>query len=531
MDSRFPVWMHLRLQSQISIDKIVNTIRRMFKERNRRTRLTMKVFSNDKSFTAYLKMRALSNSQLSTFFDPEGNNGSDDDSDGGDSDDGKQMVVTEANDLTTGHAKITHEVNAAGHYAAFLGRSFASARRLAVSLGQITKYLQQADVSIQIQDNASTCLLFDSIRNKLRSRQTSINARISRWLRFGMLAEADVGLQNFGCNELQPYIELCLRYLFLPMSPKRLRNLRMTFEPPPTDVDNLYDKDARTAIFASDDAVTDADDMLFVNGDHLTHMSIVFPNNNSKSNTHGKLVTRDIGQTLSVYIYFFFKYCKGNRNTQRNRNHRGNRGDTYMLFSQIGGGEWKYLLKHVRNYAQRIGLDVDKMGLTKYTSSYMHQSRVAWVASRATDTNHIASDAKAVNMGFGQDHKFYPGLESLRRTNRARERLGGWIREETKHTEQGLLPVPESLYPLLMEMRGIRGNNPSFEGKMGKGEYKWKRVYHNDDLYSNEFKQYIGGASNSVYDFLKAEKNKAQKAAIYQNRVYDFRPRRGRKME
>ncbi len=129
-------------------------------------------------------------------------------------------------------------------------------------------------------------------------------------------------------------------------------------------------------------------------------------------------------------------------------------------------------------------------------------------------------------MGFANDHKFYPGLESLRKTNRARERLGGWKLEEPKRTTQGLHPVPKEVYPLLMEMCGKTGTNPSFEGMQGPGEYDWERVYLNDDLYSIEFKQFISGASNSVYDFLKAEKNKAQKTAIDRNRNNDLGPRR-----
>jgi hypothetical protein len=527
MDDRFPVWMHLRLQSQMSIDKIVHTIRRMFTEPNPETRLTLERFATDKTFAAYIKKRALRNRQLSVFFDPA-KNGSDDDSDDGDEDDGKLIDDDDVpgDDDTTGHAKVTHEANAIGHYAMFLGRSFGTSQRLSASLGRITKYLQQADVSIRIQDNASTLLLFENIRTTLRARQKPINARIARWLTFGNLVETRTSLLHYGVNELQPYIELCLRYLFLPMLPKRLRNIRMTFENPPpiTDITNLYDMDARKALFASEDVVTDVSDMLFVTGDHLTHMSLVYPNN-SNSKTHGKLVARELGQALSVYIFFFFKYCKGNRNTQTNRKHRGIAGNTYRLFSQLQGGEWKYLLWHVRDYARKIGLDVTKMGLNQNTSSYLHMSRVAWVASRASGaTNSISADANAVKMGFARDHKFYPGLESLREINHARERLGGWTPEATTHiTGQGLQPVPVDLHPLIMEMRRESGENPSFESiPGGKGGYKWFKIKE-DALYSKEIKQHISGACKSVQAFLKAERNKAQRTAIDQTRSYNTR--------
>jgi hypothetical protein len=257
---------------------------------------------------------------------------------------------------------------------------------------------------------------------------------------------------------------------------------------------------------------------------------MVYSNMDKKSTTHGKLVARAIGQSLSLYIFFFFKYCKGNWNTQTNRVHTV--ANTHLLFSQIQGGSWKYLLTHVRAYGVAIKLPTKEMGLHRKTSSYMHQSRVAWVASRASvmDVNKIAADAKAVKMGFAQEHKFSPGLESLRESQRARVRLGEGV-SEAIHSDMNLSlsPVGESLYPLLMELQKKSSNNPVFQKETAvySRSYLWKSVETNDTLYSLEFKAHIGGkAGKSVKTYLTEERNKDHKKRVNMEKLNLRGPKR-----
>lgn len=511
MDKRFPVWLHMRLSSQNSIEKVRSTIQRMFAVGDVLP-LKRSTFQTDKILVDYLTKRAKLNTKLRIFV--TNTNTNDDSDEDGVKDDIESNKYLDVVTTDLGYAAVTHEITAVGYYAEFLGCIFIYSDKFINRMGMITKYLQQSDVSMNIQDNSNILLLFDQIHTKLRERQTSINDRIARWLTLGNLAESTMSLKLFGFHELQPFIELCLRYLFLPMNTSRLQNMRMVLIPLPPDLDELYDSDARDAVFAPHDAATSVDDMIFLDGDHLTHVSMVYSNTDTKSNTHGKLVARPINQSLSVYIYFFFKYCKGNWNTQRKRVHTV--GETHPLFGGILGGTWKSLQKHVRAYGIQIGLPVDKMGLKKSTSSYMHQSRVAWVASRAStlNINQIAADTKAVKMGFARDHKFYPGLESLRDTQRARERLGETSTKVSSAPIPSLLPVVNQLYPLLMEMQGIEGNDPCFPSIASLVSGVWIDVDRNDKLYSKEFNTGIGDASTSIKQYLITERKNINRKII-----------------
>jgi hypothetical protein len=311
--------------------------------------------------------------------------------------------------------------------------------------------------------------------------------------------------------------------MFLPMTTSRLRTMRMVLTTLPIDLNERYDTTAREAVFASTDKGTPVDDMIFLDGDHLTHVSMVYSNNTGKSKTHGKLVARPIDQSLSVYMFFFFKYCKGNWNTQINRKHTVE--NTHLFFTQLLGGEWKYLMRHVQTYSLKLGLPVSEMGLMQKTSSYMHQSRVAWVASRASviDTRRIAADSRAVKMGFAQDHKFYTGLQSLRDTQRARRQLGGSDPDAmTGVSTPTLNPVVEELYPLLMELQSKEGTNPMFLETVQTfmPDYEWQAVDGNDALYSRELKSCIGGRTGkSVKTYLAEERKKDQRKGIFSDRA------------
>jgi len=528
MDKRFPVWMHLRLDSEASINKIVATIQRMFT--NKVHPLTMDAFSTDQTFEAYMRVWALKNEQLGVMLSAE-TNGSDDDDDTGDPEDGLPYTeLQEPEESTRGYATITHDLEAAGHYAVFLGRSAEFSRTFISILGRITKYLQQATVSLSIQDNANALHLVTTVRATLRERQPKINERLIRWLYFGNMAECRRSLAHFGKHELQPYIELCLRYFFMPMNIGRVKLLRMTLRPLPEGLANLYDKPARIALFADPELRTDVPDMLFVNGDHLTHVSMVYMASD-KSKTNGKLVQRDVGQTLSVYIFFFFKYCRGNMNTVTNRKQRI--GDSWPLFGGDKGGTWKYLLSNVRSYGRNIGLKVETMGLTRQTSSYMHQSRVAWVASRATDPNRIATDAASTKMGFASDHTQYTGLQSLRDTQNARDRLNG-DHEYTKRTASlhpTLTPLPLDLHPLLLEMQSKTGINPTFvPHETSFVDTPWEDVALDESLFSSEYIASIHinkdtQKRRSVKEFISDEKKGVTRNGIDQTIVYHLRPR------
>lgn len=538
MDTRFPVWMYLRLESINSIERNISTIRRLFAATDP-NRLRKRVFSSDKSLEMYLKRRAQTNMNLRAFVV---NNSKDDDeevtSDIGDADDGTEIVNLPVDDAVAadqspGHATVTLEIRAVGYYAEFLGRMHMGSDRFIGRMEQITKYVQQADVSMDIQDNVTTLLMFDDIIGKLHARQEHINARISRWLKLGNLAEAEASLKRFAATELQPYIELCLRYLFMPMAPGRLRKLRMTLEPIPSNVNELYDLSAQTLMVAKDTETVD--DMIFVDGDHLTHVSMVYAAGN-RTKTKGRLVTRPIGQTLSVYIYFLFRHCKGNFNSDAHRKKK--KGSSHPLFSQGTGGVWTKLTEHVRVYGQAIELPVEDMGLTGPTSSYMHQSRVAWVASRARvlDSRQVAADARAVGMGFGQEHKFYPGLASLRQVQRARVRLSGGERleEEEKgavvRTQILLEPVVEELYPLLLELQNNSpGCNPDFRvGDIVAYSDNWNTVVKdpNKNLYSKEILACFTKSQQTIEQFLIAENNKSGKRNVDEKAEADKPPPR-----
>jgi hypothetical protein len=328
----------------------------MFEDEEENLPLTRQHFDSDVILEAFLRKRALRNVQLGVFFETD--HGSDDDGDeGGGEDEGEDrdgvpLIEKKSPVGQKGFAAVTHEITAAGYYAEFLGYSYALSARFVLTLGRITKYLQQADVSIRIQENSETLLFFKGLHTFLCTRQSRIDARISRWLLLGNLAESNTSLVQFGLRELQPFLELCLRYLFLPMETVRLRGMRMVLEQLPADATYLYDLSARAAMYGSTDVKVPVGDLIFLNGDHLAHVSMVY-SNNSKSNTHGRLVVRDIEQTLSVYMFFFFKYCKGDWNTQIKRMRQV--ANTHPFFGQVFGGGWKYLMRDVRDYVTRLG--------------------------------------------------------------------------------------------------------------------------------------------------------------------------------
>jgi hypothetical protein len=146
------------------------------------------------------------------------------------------------------------------------------------------------------------------------------------------------------------------------------------------------------------------------------------------------------------------------------------------------------------------------------------------------DVNKIEADAKSVKMGFAQEHKFYPGLESLRESQRARVRLGEGVSESIQSDlNLTLSPVVKALYPLLMELQAKSANNPVFQKEMVvySRTYRWKSVENDDSLYSPEFKARImGKPGKSVKTYLREERNKDQKKRVNMEKLNLRGPKR-----
>ena len=474
MDPRFPFWMHLQLQSQGSINKIISTMTVFF-----RTGACVADFDNDETLETLMLAHARRNAKLAVFLEAEA------------PDPDPNPTKKHGSDATT-----THQIECLGWYATFLGRRVGMHTELIKKLAYITKFIQQSNVSIHIQDNTPSRLLLTSIVDGLRRRQPSMNQRILRWLTLGHLAESSKSLQRFGTHELQPFLELSLRYTLVPMSSTRIKRMRMTLQQLPTDLDSLYGTAARAVMFAPTKAGTRVNDVLFMDGDRgVTLVSMVYAN--GSKDTEGMLVARPCGQTLSVYLYWFFRHCKGNMNTAVHRRHQV--GESYPLFSQGYGGEWKHLVDHVRDYATQLELDVGAMGLASPSSAYIYKSKLTWVAARAgPDASRIADDARLVGLGFANDNMYYTGLASLRYTHRARARVLGEVTTPASvYTVPQLDPLPVELYAaLFLQMTGQWGVDTLFHPRaLTMDEHAlgpWTPVVENPELFSTEATENFG---------------------------------------
>jgi hypothetical protein len=301
-------------------------------------------------------------------------------------------------------------------------------------VGLKAKSYNQSRTSMTIQDGASSTIVLNNIMTVLRHQQIAIDDRISRWLRRGSLAECTDSLRQFGLFTLRPFIELCLRYTFQPMSTEHIKDLRITVSRTLDDnVDYCIGSDALNALPRRTNTRTNRSsvnppDLLIVRGVNIAYVRIVYPNN-QKSASDGKLVVSDLDSALSAYIYFYHKYCKAldatpvvNTKTDRTRK-RYQSGSTNLLFTGPFGGQWKEIIRDVCTYATSINLPVQRMGLTG--RNYHHVSRIQWIATRAVQTSldmaSLTADAVATGSEFKNENKYYPVLSTMRRMIQARD--------------------------------------------------------------------------------------------------------------
>jgi hypothetical protein len=117
-------------------------------------------------------------------------------------------------------------------------------------------------------------------------------------------------------------------------------------------------------------------------------------------------------------------------------------------------------------------------------------------------------------MGFGRDHKFYTGLESLRNANLARARLGEVDAVGAVDTTplSRLDPIPETLYPLLFEMQRKMGDNPVvFAEDRAPADVKYDSVEKYDQIYTEEVRAEVA-TGKTVQQFLRDEKKKNKRS-------------------
>jgi hypothetical protein len=533
MDRRFPLWMHLQLESLEGTKKVIQYIQNFFD----RKLITLSHFENDKILLKQIKKIINQNRDLEEYLSPEQvkeaqpqqNQNGREDMEGFDGL-GNIKVST-----------ITKYIETIVFYAKFLGRSFDLSIGFAKKLSLNSKYLQHGAISLQIQDNLNSRLLLVHICDQLKKRQVVIDERINRWLHFGCMAESTESLNRFGLHELQPFLELCLRFMVLPMLPGRLTALRITLDTIPSEIDTLFQTEVIRNMFPEQDS-TKPGDAIFLNGDHFTHVSVAYATRTGKKQVEGgKLISRDISQTLSVYIYFFIKFCKGNPNLIGRREKRIR--ESNLLFSQIKGGYWKYLKRDVRDYALQLDMKVEEMGLgkTQNTTSYLHLSRIAWVAARSSfsDLGHtrLGTDTRSVKLGIGNETKYSTGLSSIRELQRARNSLSVDSDILYSNVVPQLYPINSThcLYPLLVELSKKRQPKPK-KKKLKSTSIPiegWTDIFEDNSLFSVEYKKEFRGQQKSARDFQSArekQNNKVKNMSLLPKRVTRLTSKKSKSM-
>jgi hypothetical protein len=486
MDKQFPIWMHLQVASLDNTRKIIGQMQKLFTNGS----ITRADFETD---------QRLSNKIKSIMFN------SDDSIDylGGGENERNNPFLVGGKKLST--ATLLNYATSIRFYSEFLGYSHDLSDKVVVAFTYKSKYLSHSKISVKIQDNTESKLLLQRLRDTLCKRQTYINTRINRWLHLGNLAENEQSIQNFGFHELQPFIEMCLRFMFLPMMTGRLTRMRITLEDPiPDNLDTLYG-DYATDIMYLKEGTKKYGDVMFLNGTHFTHVSLEFANNTGKKKVPGgKLVARDVNQSLSVYMYFFHKFCK--KDVRLSLKHAEYMIKTSnLLFSGRQGGPWKHLKRDVRLYAQKLEIadkDLFDIGLGKdqNTNSYLQYSKIAWVAARSTfssiGTDRISADTRAIQLAFGAASKFNSGLPTMRENQRARDRI---LLEKAdiaySNRVPQLIPIDQThvLYPLLIEMdQKQNATHPILTIYTKKLPENMYDVEDNENLFTMEFKQEIG---------------------------------------
>ena len=378
IDERFPLWMQLRLRDPKDIDARVNQMMRLFREGR---------------------------------FGPEDFDYSQD------TDDHNPLLIkTEAfveDELKSGIREattITHDVEAVRYYSQFYGRRDKLLHKYVSKIGRRARFYQQARISMYLQDSVGSVHIVGKIMTKLRARQIVIDARIRRWLVHGNLAESFDTLEYFGMSELQPFIELALRYTFQPMSFESLKNLHITVKRGlPDDAGYCFNDTAKNAMPKG------VKEYLMLKGSRFVHVSLV--RRRPRDTKNQKLAIHTLDRSLSLYLFFFHVYCKGSPKNRKNT--ASAKGTFRLLFTGARGGKWKNVHADLLVYARQVlDLPVVEMGLDSENAGYYELSRKHWLSCQSSRSNidpaTIAAGAVRIGIGFKNEDKYYTGLNSLR---------------------------------------------------------------------------------------------------------------------
>ena len=178
-----------------------------------------------------------------------------------------------------------------------------------------------------------------------------IEARIRRWLRFGTLADTPKSLVLFGTAELRPFLELAFRYTRLPLAAARVTKLRISTNHAaavPADVETASGERLDAILCLSDQRRTGPQDVLLLRGTRMCHVYRV----PAATGRESKLVVQDLGQALSVYVYFYHTYCKGSPRDAVRSKHAC--AGTNLLFAGVNGGPWRNVRRDVCRYVQAV---------------------------------------------------------------------------------------------------------------------------------------------------------------------------------
>ena len=467
MDKRFPLWLSLRLKSSSDINHRVSKMDSILSGD-----IDSDIFSDDLTLRNFLQNTYLGQSAMRTFFMDE--NFTDDD-------DGSSLRSS----------TLVHDIEAMCLYMEFLGRSSTISSQLRGMLSQKVKMMQQANISTHVQDHQATIRIVHNLVDSLRTRQAYINARITQWLYFGNLAEYRESLFRFGTNELRPFIELCLRYLFLPLSAEQLLKLEINLRRPlPSNADALFGKDAYEALYGEDVPLNrrKSNGVLFLSddGSSFVYAKPMAPYGGTMDQC--KIVRRTIDPILSFYIFWYRRHCTEMIDMDKNQ----------LLFVSKSGNPWKNVRSDVCRYVKNVlGTQIAKdIGVD--SGMYTYTSKLQWISWRALkhkEINQIAMDAQSVGLGFKNDDKYYRGLQGLRDMFSARKLLR-FSGKDTFDVKLSLGEIPTSLDSLRIEMKS---SSPMKKRVLGAVRMiripdldDWKDIGATEELYTQNFKKSTG---------------------------------------
>lgn len=313
-----------------------------------------------------------------------------------------------------------------------------------------SKLQRQGFVSAYVQDNVFPVYIISNLLKGLRDRQNHINRRIFQWLQWGELAMNERELKLFGRWELQPFIELAIRFTVLPMSLIRLRNVTVDLSVKSSPFMPIHENYSG--------------DVIISNGEKLTLLSTI----TTKGTDIENIVTRDIYPALSFYIFFHLQYCTRTNVTRLNKTN-----GRHFLFNGIEGGEWKQdtIPRDIRTYAKdRLKLPdeiLHHFGLfRKKRTKYIENSYIFWLATNSErDPYTIEKNAVAtrrLNIANEEKQNRNDVLRSLRFTKKSIEHILPHLLEEMcdmDHKIQ-LKSIPDYLFSLWIQMNRFYMKNP-----------------------------------------------------------------------